>query len=363
MAEALRLEGLSKSFGRQPAAVNGVDLTVAAGTFFCLLGPSGCGKTTLLRLIGGYLQPDAGRILLAGDDITYRPLEERDLGMVFQNYALFPHLTARGNVAFGLEARGVPRAERQRRVEDMLERVGLAADERMRRPGQLSGGQQQRVALARALVIEPRLLLLDEPLANLDRQLREQLRGELKEIQRRTGVTALFVTHDQEEALSLGDQVGLMMAGRLLQAGSPRELYERPRLPFVARFVGHANLLEVIDVEPGKLHLRGGLSLQHEAGNITKASWLLIRPENILCGPAAASCPQRWQARLVDSTFLGSDQLLQVEPVPGVSLRVRCRPGTVVDATRDDTLTIGFADESIWPIPEVDPGWLSRAEG
>ncbi len=236
-------------------------LSVPRRTFFSLLGPSGCGKTTLLRLIGGYLPPAAGAVVLEGRDVTAEPPERRDVGMGFQNYALFPHLTARSNVSFGLEMRRIPRAERERRVETMLDRVGLAPAERGRRPAQLSGGQQQRVALARALVIEPKLLLLDEPFAHLDRRLREQLRAELRALQQRTGVTTLLVTHDQEEALSLSDRVGVMARGRLLQVDAPPVLYHRPRNPFIARFLGDANLLTVADVGDGLLRMDGGWAM------------------------------------------------------------------------------------------------------
>jgi ABC-type Fe3+/spermidine/putrescine transport system ATPase subunit len=364
MAQALQLDQVSFSFNRNAPTVDQVNLTLEPGSFFCLLGPSGCGKTTLLRLVGGYLQPDAGRIFLAGEDITHRPLERRDIGMVFQNYALFPHLSARANVAFGLEARQVARGERERRVEAMLDRVGLAAAERDRRPRELSGGQQQRVALARALVIEPKLLLLDEPLANLDRGLREQLRGELKEIQRRTGVTTLFVTHDQEEALSLADMVGVMVGGRLLQVATPRELYEKPRTPFVARFVGHANLLEIVDAGPGRLHLRGGLTVQGEMpADAAKGAWLLIRPENLLFGPATAACPTVWETRVIDTSFLGADQIVRLEPAPGVSLLLRCRPTEVAQYLRDGKLTIGMVRESLWVIPALDSEGVGRSDG
>ncbi|HRI53779.1 MAG TPA: ABC transporter ATP-binding protein, partial [Pseudomonadota bacterium] len=245
--------------------MDGVSLELPAGAFFCLLGPSGCGKTTLLRLLGGYLQPDAGRVFIGDEELTNAPPERRGIGMVFQSYALFPHLSARDNVAFGLQARRVPRAARAQRVEEMLDRVGLSAAERDRRPRELSGGQQQRVALARALVIAPRLLLLDEPFANLDRHLRERLRGELKELQRRTGVTTLLVTHDQDEALSLADQVGLMLNGRLLQVDTPQRLYQYPRTPFAARFVGAANLLQVERCTADALHLSGGLRVARSA--------------------------------------------------------------------------------------------------
>jgi ABC-type Fe3+/spermidine/putrescine transport system ATPase subunit len=347
--DALRLDGLTRSFGRAPPAVNRIDLRLEAGSLFCLLGPSGCGKSTLLRLIGGYLAPDAGRVVLAGADVTGAPLERRDIGMVFQNYALFPHLTARANVAFGLEARGVPRPERRRRVDDMLDRVGLSPAERDRRPRELSGGQQQRVALARALVIRPKLLLLDEPLANLDRQLREQMRLELKEIQRATGVTALLVTHDQDEALSVADRVGVMRGGRLLQADAPRALYDRPRTPFVAGFLGLANLLRVADATGDVIRLDGGLSLR---GTAARGGWAMIRPEAFLLGPAAAGCPTRWTGRVTGTLFLGARQVLQVAVTPTVTVRACCRPGEAGDG---DEVTLGVPAAAAWVVPEDDP--------
>lgn len=347
--DALRLEGLTRSFGRSAPAVNRVNLRLEPGSLFCLLGPSGCGKSTLLRLIGGYLAPDAGRVFLSDADITNTPLERRDIGMVFQNYALFPHLTARANVSFGLEARGVPRSERQRRIDEMLDRVGLLLAERDRRPSELSGGQQQRVALARALVIRPKLLLLDEPLANLDRQLREQMRLELKEIQRTSGVTTLLVTHDQEEALSLADRVGVMLGGRLLQVDSPRVLYNCPRTPFVARFLGLANLLRIAAARGDQFHLEGGLSLR---GKAAKGNWAMIRPEKFLLGPTAEHCPTRWTGRVTGSLFLGAQQVLQVALTPSITIRVSCRPGEAVDR---DELTLGVPDDAVWIIPEDDP--------
>jgi ABC-type Fe3+/spermidine/putrescine transport system ATPase subunit len=231
-----------------------VSLTVPPGSFFVLLGESGCGKTTLLKLLGGYLLPATGSVWLEGREITRLPPERRGIGTVFQSYALFPHLTARRNVSFGLEVRGVRGDELERRVTAALDRVSLPADARDRRPAALSGGQQQRVALARALVIEPRLLLLDEPLANLDRRLRDQVRGELK-----TGVTTLLVTHDPEDALSLADAIGVMAAGRLLQVGPPREVYERPASGYVARLLGEANFLPGgVMVRPERVRLVAG---------------------------------------------------------------------------------------------------------
>ena len=368
-AEALRVRGLRRAFGKGPPAVADFDLGVPAGALVGLLGPSGCGKTTLLRLVGGYLAPDAGAVVLGGRDVTAEPPERRGVGMVFQNYSLFPHLSARGNVAFGLEVRHVPRAERQHRVEAMLDRVGLAPAERGRRPDQLSGGQQQRVALARALVIEPKLLLLDEPFANLDRRLREEMRAELRALQRRTGVATLLVTHDREEALSLSDRVDVMACGRLLQEDAPQALYHRPRNPFVARFLGDANILEIEDVKTGMLRLRGGWSLLVPSPlggeglaerRLTTGDALMLRPEQCVLGPAAAACRVRLPGRVETCGFLGADLAATVAVSERAVLRVRCRadgpllrPGEVVQ--------IGFDDAALWRLPERDPEWLSAA--
>jgi len=350
------------AFTRGTPVVREVSLAVEPGAFLSLLGPSGCGKTTLLRLVGGYHQPAAGAIWLDGQEVTGWPPERRDVGMVFQNYALFPHLTARGNVAFGLEMRQVRRRERQRRTEEMLERVGLAVAERGRYPRQLSGGQQQRVALARALVIEPRLLLLDEPLANLDQQLRRQLRGELRALQQRSGVATVLVTHDQEEALALADRVGLMLAGRLLQVDTPRELYHRPLTPFVARFLGEANLLEVERLEEGQLWLRGGWALTCRGGQmLTKVragDRLMVRPECCLSGPAAADCPLQVEGRVNTSTFLGTDQVVAVAVSAEATLRIRCRPLQEGNLPAGAIMSVGIPAEALWIIPENDPDWL-----
>lgn len=358
--EALKLEALQRSFGKGQPAVNQVTLSVESGSFFCLLGPSGCGKTTLLRLIGGYLTPDAGEIFLAGQNVTNKPPERRGIGMVFQNYALFPHLSARENVAFGLEVRSIARAERRSRVEAMLDRVGLSMAERSRRPSQLSGGQQQRVALARALAIEPKLLLLDEPLANLDRQLRERLRADLQELQRRTGVTAILVTHDQDEALALADRVGLMLAGRFLQVDTPQALYQHPRTPFVARFVGEANLFQVQAVEADTLRLHGGVLLKREEfPTVSPGTWLLIRPENCVVGAAATHCQNSWEGRVTSSTFLGVDRLLDLEIAPGTTLRVRGRPEVLPNAQLNERLPVGIPSLKLWVLPDPDPAWAS----
>ncbi|MCS7160862.1 MAG: ABC transporter ATP-binding protein [Gemmatales bacterium] len=238
---AVRLDQVSKRFGTT-VAVHDVSLTVASGELFFLLGPSGCGKTTLLRLIAGFLQPDQGEIYFADRPMRHVPVQRRNLGIVFQHYALWPHRTVFENIAYGLEVRRLPRAEIQRRVNDILQLMRLEAW-RDRYPGQLSGGQQQRVAMARALVIRPQVLLLDEPLSNLDAALRQELREEIRRIQRETHITALYVTHDQSEALSLADRLAVMHQGRILQVGTPREVYDRPTSRFVATFLGLGNLL------------------------------------------------------------------------------------------------------------------------
>ena len=240
---AIRLEEVTKTFDGKVVAVDAVTLDIRAGEFFSLLGPSGCGKTTSLRMIAGFELPDSGRVHVAGRDITDLPVHKRDMGMVFQSYALFPHRTVAENVAFGLRMRDVPKPEIARRVASALAQVALTGLEE-RKPGQLSGGQQQRVALARALVIEPRVLLCDEPLGALDRKLRQQMQFELKELQQRLGVTLVFVTHDQEEALAMSDRIAVMNKGRVEQIGAPTEIYERPRTRFVADFIGEINLLD-----------------------------------------------------------------------------------------------------------------------
>ncbi|MEU3522392.1 ABC transporter ATP-binding protein [Streptomyces sp. NPDC038707] len=265
---AIRLHGLRKSFG-ETAAVAGVDLEIRDGEFFSLLGPSGSGKTTLLRLIAGFETPDRGRIELAGQEVTGLAPYERDVHTVFQDYALFPHMTVEQNVAYGLRVRGVPKAERLARARRALAEVRLEGYGR-RRPGRLSGGQRQRVALARALVGRPRVLLLDEPLGALDLKLREQMRDELKALQREVGITFVLVTHDQEEALTLSDRIAVVDRGRIVQTGTPAEIYERPATAFVASFVGVSNLIDgetahriagspgTYSIRPEKIRVLGG---------------------------------------------------------------------------------------------------------
>src|SRR5205085_2641647 len=237
----VRLENVRKTFG-EIVAVAGVDLEVREGEFFSLLGPSGCGKTTCLRMIAGFEEPTAGKILLLGQDVSRLPAYERDVNTVFQDYALFPHMTVAANVEYGLKVKRIRVQERRRRVREALRMMRLERLER-RKPGELSGGQRQRVALARALVNQPRVLLLDEPLGALDLKLRQQMQIELKSIQERMGMTFIYVTHDQEEALTMSDRLAVLNQGRVEQVGSPAEVYERPATSFVAGFVGASNVL------------------------------------------------------------------------------------------------------------------------
>ncbi|MEV0494142.1 ABC transporter ATP-binding protein [Streptomyces atratus] len=274
---AIRLQNLRKSFGRTEA-VAGVDLEIADGEFFSMLGPSGSGKTTVLRMIAGFEAPTSGTIELAGSDVTGLAPFERDVHTVFQDYALFPHMTVEQNVAYGLKVRKVPKAERLRQAREALASVRLT-DFGTRRPSQLSGGQRQRVALARALVGRPKVLLLDEPLGALDLKLREQMQVELKAIQREVGITFVFVTHDQEEALTMSDRIAVFNQGRVEQIGTPAQIYERPATPFVAGFVGTSNLLtdEAAEQVVGD---RGTYSIRPEKIRVLKESAIADEPQH-----------------------------------------------------------------------------------
>ncbi len=283
----LEIEGLAKRYG-DFYAVRDVSLAIADGEFLVLLGPSGCGKTTTLRMVAGFIEPTAGHIRLGGADVTVLPPWRRNAGMVFQSYALFPHLTVAQNVAFGLEMRKLARADVARRVEEVLALVRLAGyGDRL--PRQLSGGQQQRVALARALAIRPDVLLLDEPLSNLDAKLRQEVRVEIRELQRQLGLTTVMVTHDQEEALTMADRLVVMNEGAVRQVGTQRELYERPADRFVAGFVGRSTFLEGAMENPGRFRTDGGLVLAcvgppgaHHGGR----GVLALRPERLQIAPA-----------------------------------------------------------------------------
>ncbi|MDR7481921.1 MAG: ABC transporter ATP-binding protein [Armatimonadota bacterium] len=286
----VELREVTKRFG-ETTALDDLSFTVPAGRFVTLLGPSGCGKTTLLRLVAGFIMPDAGDVLLGGEVITHVPSNRRQVGMVFQNYALFPHMTVERNVSFGLRMRHAPADLVARRTDEMLALVGLQ-ELRHRYPHQLSGGQQQRVALARALAIQPRVLLLDEPFGALDRKLRLQMQVDVKKIIRQLGITTVFVTHDQEEALTMSDLIAVMSAGRIVQSGGPTEIYDNPRDPFVADFVGGSNFIpvEVVEVTPGAVRLRhpGVTFLVPLAGDLRpgQRATLVVRPENLRLGSA-----------------------------------------------------------------------------
>jgi spermidine/putrescine transport system ATP-binding protein len=278
---SVELEHVSKRFGGL-LAVDDLSLDLAGGEFFTLLGPSGCGKTTTLRMVAGFEQPSEGEIRIEGEDVAGLPPHRRPTNTVFQSYALFPHLSVRDNVAFGLRRRKVPREEIGRRVSAELERVGLAA-EAGRRPAQLSGGQQQRVALARALVNLPKVLLLDEPLGALDLKLRKGLQVELKRIQREVGITFVYVTHDQEEALTMSDRIAVMNRGRVEQIGTPEDVYERPATTFVAGFIGVSNLMPAAVADDGEVRLENGPRVQVPVDGLSPGErcYAVVRPEKL----------------------------------------------------------------------------------
>ncbi|HEU5041222.1 MAG TPA: ABC transporter ATP-binding protein [Gemmatimonadales bacterium] len=330
----LELRGLSKRFG-EVAAVDGLSLTIAAGEFLTLLGASGSGKTTTLRMLAGFEQPDAGEILMDGSPITGRPPYRRDINTVFQHYALFPHMSVRQNVEYGLRMKGVPPAERRERVDRALEMVRLA-DLGGRAPRQLSGGPQQRVALARALVNRPRVLLLDEPLGALDLKLRREMQLELKRLQAHLGITFVYVTHDQEEALTMSDRVVLMRQGRIAQAGTPRELYDRPASRYVADFIGDTNLLpgRVEEAGEGRAVVRVGearLAAACDPGFTRgRDAWVSIRPEAIIIlrggdtGPGA----NLLDGRVEEAVYAGAQLRVYVEVTGGARLVVVAPPDT-----------------------------------
>jgi putative spermidine/putrescine transport system ATP-binding protein len=286
----LTLEALEKRYGNLPPSVSSLSLQLRQGELLGLLGPSGCGKTTTLRMISGLIPATSGRILVGGRDVTVLPPYKRDMGVVFQAYALFPHMTVAENVAFGLEMRKISRVEAKERVMRALGMVRLEALAG-RKPKELSGGQQQRVALARALVIEPSILLLDEPLSNLDAKLRDEMRNEIRDIQQRLGITAVFVTHDQVEAMAICDRIGVMRAGRLEQIAAPLEVYERPATPFVADFVGRMNHLHGTRLAGGGVQSGEAVLSTACTGPAGEALLLMVRPHRIRMSPAAQGRP------------------------------------------------------------------------
>jgi len=322
----IALESVSKRFG-DAVAVDDVSLEIGEGEFFSMLGPSGCGKTTTLRMIAGFERPDEGRILLQGEDVTSVFSNRRPVNMVFQQYALFPHMSIYDNVVFGLKVKGVPRQEHRARVLDMLRVVELEGLEK-RRPRQLSGGQQQRVALARALVLNPDILLLDEPLSNLDAKIRVQVRAEIRKLQKELGITTIYVTHDQEEALSLSDRVAVMRDGRILQVASPKTLYERPVNRFVADFVGTNNFIAGVCRErgPERAAVETALGVLHgraaEAVGPGARCVIAVRPENVALGGAGENGVD---GRITFAAYLGNTLRYDVETARGAVLKVDIR--------------------------------------
>ncbi len=317
---AVEIEGVARRFNNH-RALNNVSIRIEQGEFFSLLGPSGCGKTTLLNIVAGFIAPDSGRVSLAGQEVTALPPYRRNIGMVFQNYALFPHLSVGENVAFGLKVRKLPRDEQQRRITEALQQVrldGLAA----RMPHQLSGGQQQRVAIARALAIQPQVLLLDEPLSNLDARLRKEMQEELRALQQRVGITTILVTHDQEEALTLSDRIGILGQGELQQIGSPAVLYRQPANRFVAEFVGQANLFQVT-AENGEYRAQHHFSapdrpLRLAAAEFAPGSRLLIlRPERIQFSATPSPTGVNQTEAVLSEVFFAGATLRLVCDLPG----------------------------------------------
>jgi spermidine/putrescine ABC transporter ATP-binding subunit len=298
---AVEARAVSKFYGDLPA-LDRVSLAFPDGGFFALLGPSGSGKTTLLRAIAGFVEPDSGEITIDGTSVEHIPPHRRGIGMVFQNYALFPHMSVFDNIAFGLSVRGLPRGEIAERVRDILALIQLRGMED-RKPRQLSGGQQQRVALARALVTDPKVLLLDEPLGALDKRLRQDMQIELRQIQRQVGITTIFVTHDQEEALTLADRIAIINEGALVQVGAPGEIYERPRTRFAAGFLGDANFIAGVAAGPGRVGDTsfGPLATSHDLPRDGTKVTLAVRPEKFHLLAAGAAVPDGMNA--IDGTI------------------------------------------------------------
>jgi putative spermidine/putrescine transport system ATP-binding protein len=332
MAVAVRLENCAKTFADGTRALEPLTLDIAAGETIVLLGPSGCGKTTTLRIIAGLESPDrGGRVLFDRDEVTALPIEERGVGMVFQSYALFPNMSVAQNVGYGLRVRGVTKEERDRRAAEMLELVDLGSFG-ARRVDQLSGGQRQRVALARALAIRPRVLLLDEPLTALDAKLREQLRVEIDRLLRSLGITAVYVTHDQAEAMALGDRIVVMERGRIAQAGTPQEIYHRPASAFVADFIGTMNRLSGEIVDGHLVASCGRLPLPFVLGGGRVKLEIMFRPEDVRLVPVG---DHHLEAKVISSFFLGDHTRL------------------VVDVGGDSPLVVETTERRIWPRGEI----------
>jgi spermidine/putrescine transport system ATP-binding protein len=341
-ANAIEARNVIKAFGQGDAvvrALNDVSVEIRQGEFFTLLGPSGCGKTTLLRLIAGFEMPTDGLILLEGQDITYLPPNKRPVNTVFQSYALFPHLTVEQNIGFGLQMQGRPKAEVDATVADMLTLVKLEALAK-RKTSQLSGGQQQRVALARALAPKPKVLLLDEPLSALDLKLRKEMQVELKRLQTETGITFIFVTHDQEEALTMSDRIGVMSAGKLQQVGTPKEIYTRPVNRFVASFIGETNFLKAT-AEPGAARLSTGDMVSVAGLTRSGPVTLTLRPEqiDIVAAGEAGSIP----ATVSSLVYFGTDTHVNLRLSDGSDVTVRVQSPSTGDAGLREGQSVGLS--------------------
>jgi iron(III) transport system ATP-binding protein len=363
-AAQVQLEKIGKRYGRLWAARD-INLKVEKGEFFTLLGPSGCGKTTLLRIVAGFVTPDQGTVYLDGKPVNDMPPWRRDVGMVFQNYALWPHMTIFENVAFGLRERKIRRAEIESRVTDALSRVGLTGTER-RRPSQLSGGQQQRVALARTLVVQPRVLLLDEPLSNLDAKLRAEMCIELLKLQRDLGITTVYVTHDQEEALTLSTRIAVMDSGRVVQEGQPREIYENPGSRFVAEFVGKSNLFSgtvtEVDQDLAELQTIEGFKIKVAVSDLhlktypDKKITIYVRPEAIALAPIGddQTVANRLNGKVAASAYQGSSVEYEVD-LQGKSIRAHVvNPKGKILFSRGDEVAVVFDPK--------DVGWVTEAK-
>lgn len=348
----VELQGVTKTFGKV-IAVDDLSVQVKRGEFLTLLGPSGCGKTTTMRIIAGLETPTWGQVFIRNEEVTHLPPYKRDVSLMFQNYALFPHKNIFDNVAFGLKYRKVPEAERRKRVREALELVHLPGIEE-RYPRQLSGGQQQRIALARALVVNPALLLLDEPLSNLDLKLRERMRVELKQIQEQVGITFIFVTHDQEEALTLSDTVAVMEAGKIVQVGSPREIYEQPRTEFVARFMGQSNILkgQVRQSGPREIEVEteSGLSLTLPVAShipVGEKLTLQLRAERVHVYSESAPPEKKLTfPGVIDRTIYAGDAVYYYIRLKNGELILAMHPTTgVTPLARGTAVAIGFNAE------------------
>ncbi|MCG8272658.1 ABC transporter ATP-binding protein [Aquamicrobium sp. NLF2-7] len=352
---AIELKDIRKSYGAA-VAIDGVSLTVERGVFLTLLGPSGCGKSTLLRSIGGFVEPDSGKILVDGRDITHEPAFRRPVNMVFQDYALFPHMSVRRNIGFGCEMKNLDRAAIERRCDELLELIRLPQlGERM--PDELSGGQRQRVALARALAPDPVSLLLDEPLGALDLKLRQEMQNELKAVQKRTGKTFVFVTHDQEEAMSMSDLVAVMNRGRIEQIASPREIYSRPATAFVAGFIGAANMLDaevegvdgdgiVLDIGGSRFRLPSSRLTSGRALRAGDAATVVIRPEQLAAGGRGQEQSLELQGRLEDVTFLGGRAHIRFVTATGQMILAEAPP-SMADNVGDTVSFICGSNEMV----------------